>query len=59
MDPGLIMSCNGGSIEVCNEREGDREKAQERVIETRNSLESLFISDFSFPFVQMLVIFSL
>ena len=59
MDPGLITSCNGGSIEVCIEREGGREKVWERVIETRNSLESLFISHFSFPIVQMLVISSL
>ena len=25
MDPGLITSCNGGSIEVCIERERERE----------------------------------
>ena len=49
MDPGLITSCNGGSIEVCIEREGGREKVWERVIETRISLEShLFLIFISF-----------
>ena len=54
MDPGLITSCNGGSIEVCIEREGGREKVWERMHDRKP-----FIPHFSFPILQMLVIFSL
>ena len=50
MDPGLITSCNGGSIEVCIEREGGREKVWERKIETRNSLENHLFLIFHFLF---------
>lgn len=53
MDPGLITSCNGGSIEVCIEREGGREKVWERMHDRK-----AIYSSSSFPILQMLVIFS-